>query len=162
MKCSRRSRSSRESLAGTARSGQGRQAAERTLCRRAPFWHSPTLDERGSGNTFLLVSFEHVFMRRLFSSVLSCAPSGIPYSSSESPRSSFRASQMASARTSLKQLAVFAKIRTTRIRRLIYSLSRSSRFVDFMFLWCCRRIFRDLCAILSSSSQISAERSHNP
>ena len=37
-----------------------------------------------------------------------------------------------------RQLAVFGKIRTTSVRRLISSFSRSSRFVDFMFLWCCR------------------------
>jgi hypothetical protein len=41
-KCSRRSRPSRMSLAGTARSGQGRAVVWRGAanpCRRAPFWH---------------------------------------------------------------------------------------------------------------------------
>ncbi|HEY3441216.1 MAG TPA: hypothetical protein VGK29_10710, partial [Paludibaculum sp.] len=64
VKCSRRSRPSHDCLAGTARSGQGREAAKRTLAGEHRSGIDVNFDGRRSGNTFLLVSLEHPWLGR--------------------------------------------------------------------------------------------------
>ena len=130
--------------AGTARSAQGRAwfwRGLRTLARE----HRSGIPMQATGgpggwNPILLVSSELFLFAQAAACLIISFLCSLRYSMFRYLVASIQFSciSTASARISRRHAAVLGKIRTTSVRRLISSLSRSSRFVDFRFLWCCR------------------------